>query len=169
MRSTRAAAAVAELGSFGGRMNALVAIVLLVAAAGCSGRSGLEGVYTTPREVAGFFGETLEFQDGRFSQWAYSDVSLPRPVKYPVHGTYRVEGGYVILEGADVHSPRRLIVEFQGHRFLLREDSVQAWQSAQKLYPYGCLLRTDIRPEALTFTNRPSVMLFGAEHVAEYH
>jgi hypothetical protein len=151
-------------------MNVLSAIVLLLAAAGCSAsKSGLDGVYATPREVAGFFGETLELHGGHFSLWAYSDVALPHSVKYPIHGSYRVEGGYVILEGADVHSPRRFIVEFQGQRFLLREDSVHAWQSGQKLYPYGCLIRTDIRPEALTFTNLPSVTLFGAQHVAEYY
>jgi len=130
-----------------------------------------DGTYAIPSEVAPFFGEVLELNRGQFSYWHYySDVSSGFEPARPVQGRYRIDGDRVVLEGADVESPSRLILIFGGQTILVREDSIEMWTSKSLLKPSGILIRTpktkrDIDDDP---RNSPSLQLFPKENVSEW-
>lgn len=142
----------------------LLLILAYACSVGCSTtQHGLEGTYSLCAETAGFSGERLILDNGKFSYWFYSDVGEPGQ-KYPVIGTYTNEGDILILNTTRVYSPRRHIDVVNNVPVLWRDDGYKLWMKEQEIQPYAVLIRDDRAQRENFFTGaRPSITRLHSE------
>lgn len=119
----------------------------------------VDGVYMMPNEVAGYSGEVVELQDGRFRYWFYSDVGTDPEIKYPLAGAYEVRGDKVKLLHESVYSPERTLATVQDQTVLWRDDGLRYWQSERRIAPFAVLVRTSDPPLGDPWRDRPSIKL----------
>ncbi len=120
--------------------------------------AAVDGVYTLCEEVQGYSGETLELKDGKFRYWFYSDVATGDEPKYPLTGTYTVNGSSVKLDHPQIRRDERVLATVNGVRVLWRADGLKAWEKDQRLHPYAILIRVEGAASGET-VKRPSLEL----------
>lgn len=118
-------------------------LLIALAAPGCSRdpEGSVDGEYTMCSDVAGYSGETLKLQNGRFQYWFYSDVVGGDEPQYPLSGTYRVKRDQLILDLPKIHRPVRTIDRVNGVPVLWREDGLKLWKAEGRIHPYAVLIR----------------------------
>lgn len=147
----------------------------LALAAGCasvstSATSQVDGSYVILEEVRGYQSDRLELKNGRFRYWHSSDSVVVdehgRPVgpKYPIRGTFRVDGRRITFSSDDVGD--RYIDTVNGHQVLWQPESKRIWERRHKIYDYGVLIRV---PSGGADTESPSVrVLYDAEMLRKH-
>ena len=118
--------------------------------AGCaspptSATAQIDGLYVIPEEVRGYQSDRLELRSGHFRYWHSSDLVVvdehgrPLGPKYPVRGTFRVDGRRIVFSREDVND--RYVDTVNGHAVLWTRDSKGIWERQRKIYDYGVLIR----------------------------
>ncbi|HRT05314.1 MAG TPA: hypothetical protein P5204_06410 [Kiritimatiellia bacterium] len=115
------------------------------------------GVYLMPKEVAGYSGEAVELQDGRFRYWFYSDVATGENVEYPLSGAYEVRGDKIRLLHDGIYRNERTLAVVQDQAVLWRDDGLRYWQSERRIHPFAVLVRTSAPPLEDPWRDRPSI------------
>lgn len=141
-------------------MNSLLAILLCALP-----QQDPSGVYQMPREVQGFSGETLELKDGKFRYWFYSDVEGGKEPKYPLEGTYTVQGDTITFEHPDFYSPKRTLAIVNGVAVVWREDGLKLYKEEQRLHPYAVLMKVAHAITKDPHESRPSIRALETEEM----
>ena len=126
-----------------------VALVASCASPQSYARPQIDGLYVIPAEVRGYQDDRLELRSGRFRYWHSSDSVVVdergRPVgpKYPIRGTFKVDGRRIIFSSE--HVDDRYIDTVNGHSVLWKFDSKRIWERLHKIDDYAVLIRVASR------------------------
>jgi hypothetical protein len=105
----------------------------------------VDGVYVIPEEVSHYQSDRLELKNGRFRFWHSSDSVVvdehghPLGPKYPICGTFRVDGRRITFSSEDVGD--RYIDTVNGYSVLWKLDSKRIWERLHKIDDYAVLIR----------------------------
>ena len=105
-----------------------------------------EGVYLVDN---GYSTTIIELENGRFRYWFKSDVPMLPLSRYPLTGTYAVNGGTITLVHKDIYEQEWTFMMFEGKVTLWRPAALKYWKDSNAIDHYGVLFPTTGKPEEI--------------------
>lgn len=116
----------------------------------------INGLFLTPKEIAGYTETMLLLQDQHYQYWFYSDLRGQHEPQYPIKGAFSFDGENIRLDGEHVSQKEWRLVNINGVQVLMREDAYSLWIKEGQLYDYGILIYCPPAPDNTRLEN-PSI------------